>query len=75
MVVLSMSNKYLDRTNLIQGDQYDLTLQNGNVMPGWYLNDKKCGYFTKDPHSQLAGFIYSESVASVVETNVGCDVK
>ena len=56
--------------NLVQGEKYDLTMNNGFVHKGWYLSDKKCGYFTKHETRQGEGFIYSESVKTVIKSEV-----
>ena len=58
----------LDTTNLEYGIQYDLRMKCGHVNKGWYLYNAECGYFTKTQGKQTDGFVYSESVESVIES-------
>lgn len=58
-----------DCSNLEYGVKYDITTHNGHAHSGWYLYNRGCGYFSKKQNSQLEGFLYSESVASVRESD------
>lgn len=60
--------KRFDCSNLGYGIKYDITTHSGHTHKGWYLYNKECGYFSKKQNSQIEGFLYSESVASVIES-------
>jgi len=64
-----MKDSMFDCSNLEYGIKYDITTHSGQVYRGWYLYSQECGYFSKKEGSQLEGFLYSESVASVKESD------
>ena len=59
----------VDISTLEYGIEYDITTKSGMTYQGWYLYDRDCGYFTRVQGSQLDGFMYSESIESIKETN------